>query len=117
VFLPARQDLRQAAEAALVGRASKKKGSIFLGWRKVPVNPEAAGDLARRVMPVIRMAFVGKADNREDATAFERRLVSHAQALPKTGFAARSIPKTACFTSPACRREPWSTKACCWPTR
>jgi glutamate synthase (NADPH/NADH) large chain len=73
VFLPTDRDLRRAAQSTLAD-AAHQKGLVFLGWRKVPVNPEAAGDLARRVMPDIRMLFVGKADTREDATAFERRL-------------------------------------------
>ena len=58
VFLPSNKDRRKAAKAAL-SAAAQEKGLHFLGWRTVPVNPEAAGDLARRVMPVIHMAFVG----------------------------------------------------------
>ena len=73
MFLPSDRDLRRAAQSALAD-AAHQKGLVFLGWRPVPVNPEAAGDLARRVMPAIRMVFVGKADTREDSRAFERRL-------------------------------------------
>ncbi|BBO70068.1 glutamate synthase [Desulfosarcina alkanivorans] len=73
VFLPTDRDRRRAAQSALAD-AAHQKGLVFLGWRAVPVNPEAAGDLARRVMPEIRMLFVGKADPREDAVSFERRL-------------------------------------------
>ena len=40
----------------------------------MPVNPDAAGDLARRVMPVIQMAFVGRSDTGGDTLTFERRL-------------------------------------------
>jgi glutamate synthase domain-containing protein 1 len=73
VFLPPDKDRRQMAKTIL-SDAAEEKGLIFLGWRTVPVDPEAAGDLARRVMPVIRMAFVGKAETGENAVAFERRL-------------------------------------------
>jgi glutamate synthase (NADPH/NADH) large chain len=48
----------------LVGCRCEEKGLIFLGWRTVPVNPEAAGDLARRVMPDIRMAVCGQGRDR-----------------------------------------------------
>ena len=73
VFLPSDAGLRKAARAAL-SAAAENKGLQFLGWRHVPVNPDAAGDLARRVMPVIQMAFVGKGDAGEDTLTFERRL-------------------------------------------
>jgi len=73
VFLPADPDRRRAAREALV-QAAAKQGLSFLGWRKVPVNPDAAGDLARLVMPVIRMAFVGSGRAAGDPTEFERRL-------------------------------------------
>jgi glutamate synthase domain-containing protein 1 len=45
----------------------------LLGWRKVPVDPLAAGDLARQVLPVIEMLYVGDtADG--GSQSFERRL-------------------------------------------
>ena len=73
VFLPSDKGLREAARKALAD-AAEEKGLIFLGWRRVPVNPDAAGDLARRVMPVIQMAFLGKGDADRDTLTFERRL-------------------------------------------
>ena len=73
VFLPT-DIVRQAAVKAAVAAAADAKGLVFLGWRDVPVNPEAAGDLARRVMPAIQMAFVGKGDPAADTPTFERRL-------------------------------------------
>ncbi|MGD9309567.1 MAG: hypothetical protein PVG51_10540, partial [Desulfosarcina sp.] len=50
VFLPNNRDERRAAQAQLAA-AAEVNGLVLLGWRKVPVHPEAAGDLARRVMP------------------------------------------------------------------
>ena len=73
VFLPSDRDLRRAVKTTLASAAGAK-GLVFLGWRKVPVDPEAAGDLARRVMPCIQMAYVGKTDAGSDSAAFERRL-------------------------------------------
>ena len=40
VFLPSDKWLRKAARAAL-SAAAEEKGLAFLGWRRVPVNPEA----------------------------------------------------------------------------
>ncbi|WP_419664234.1 glutamate synthase large subunit [Desulfosarcina variabilis] len=59
VFLPPHADRRQTAER-IVADAAGQVGLNVLGWRDVPVHPEAIGDLARRVMPMIRMVFVGK---------------------------------------------------------
>ncbi len=73
VFLPTDENQRRACQAIVEGAATDN-GLAFLGWRDVPVNPEAAGDLARRVMPAIRMAFVGRGDGAADPAAFERRL-------------------------------------------
>jgi glutamate synthase domain-containing protein 2/glutamate synthase domain-containing protein 1/glutamate synthase domain-containing protein 3 len=72
VFLPPDRNRRRAVET-IVSAAAEEKGLAFLGWRPVPVNPEAAGDLARQAMPVIRMAFVGNGAA-GDGPAFERRL-------------------------------------------
>jgi glutamate synthase (NADPH/NADH) large chain len=73
VFLPTDKQQREAVKAAVTA-AAKEKGLNFLGWRVVPVDPAAPGDLARRVMPAIRMAFVGNGGPRGDVLDFERRL-------------------------------------------
>jgi glutamate synthase (NADPH) large chain len=53
-------------------RIVAEEGQRFLGWRDVPVEPDAAGELARSVMPRIRQFFV---ENRiGDEGAFERKL-------------------------------------------
>ncbi len=53
-------------------RILAEEGQRFLGWRDVPVEPGAAGELARSVMPRIRQFFV---ENRiGDEGAFERKL-------------------------------------------
>ena len=44
-----------------------------LGWREVPVAPGAIGWLAREGMPVMRQAFLGRADGL-DQDGFERKL-------------------------------------------
>jgi glutamate synthase (NADPH/NADH) large chain len=53
-------------------RIVAEEGQRFIGWREVPVEPDAAGRLARSVMPRIRQFFV---ENRMgDEEAFERKL-------------------------------------------
>ena len=53
-------------------RIAAEEGQRFLGWRDVPVEPDAVGQLARSVMPRIRQFFIeNKVGNEE---AFERKL-------------------------------------------
>jgi glutamate synthase domain-containing protein 2/glutamate synthase domain-containing protein 1/glutamate synthase domain-containing protein 3 len=53
-------------------RISAEEGQRLLGWRDVPVEPDAAGRLARSNMPSVRQFFV---ENRAgDELAFERKL-------------------------------------------
>ncbi len=56
-FLPNSDDLRQRCETALKDAAEDQELK-FLGWRDVPVDPVAIGDMAREVMPTIRQFFV-----------------------------------------------------------
>lgn len=53
-------------------RIVTEEGQRFIGWRDVPVEPRAAGELARSVMPRIKQFFI---ENRAgDEAAFERKL-------------------------------------------
>ena len=72
MFLPAEDAARSRCEEA-VQAAVEAAGLTFLGWRDVPVAPEAIGVTARSVMPVIRQCFV-QAPEDMDADAIERRL-------------------------------------------
>ena len=73
VFLP--RDVRErnicleAFESAV-----RDEGLKFLGWRQVPVEPQACGDLARRLMPEIRQIFIGGGRKVKDSDTLERRL-------------------------------------------
>ncbi len=71
-FLPNNDDLRARCEKILQETA-ESRGLKFLGWRDVPVDTAAIGDMAREVMPRIRQFFVeAPADLIEDD--LERRL-------------------------------------------
>jgi len=73
VFLP--RDVRErnicleAFESAV--RDEKLK---FLGWRQVPVDPQACGEVARRNMPEIRQIFIGGGRRVKDTDTLERKL-------------------------------------------
>src|SRR5918997_1167883 len=56
----------------VLGRIVTEEGQRFLGWRDVPIEPGAAGQLARSVMPRIRQFFVENMAG--DEAAFERKL-------------------------------------------
>ena len=71
VFLPADHQARAACELALT-EAIASEGQRLLGWRDVPVRPEALGVDARACMPVIRQVFVAR--RRLVPSAFERKL-------------------------------------------
>ncbi len=71
VFLPrdrlARARCRQVLEDKITGT-----GQRLLGWRKVPVDEEVLGPMARQSVPVIEQVFVGSTVPTE--SEFERKL-------------------------------------------
>ena len=58
-FLPTEETQRRVCEET-IERVVRDEGQRFLGWRNVPVRPEAIGTLAARVQPDIRHFFVGR---------------------------------------------------------
>jgi len=84
LFLPTDPE-RQARAVEVVESLTTETGHRVCGWRDVPVDPEAIGEIvpvdaeaigemARRAMPVIRQVFVERAPGTADSDAFERRL-------------------------------------------
>ncbi|WP_447979555.1 glutamate synthase large subunit [Candidatus Nitrospira bockiana] len=71
VFLPRADEARAQCEA-LFERVVREEGQRVLGWRTVPVDSEAIGELGRRTEPVIRQIFIGR--ERLDEAQFERKL-------------------------------------------
>ena len=71
VFLP--RDGGAAAHCtSVMEKYAENEGCPVLGWRDVPVNPGAAGEMARKTRPGIRQIFLGRGSH--DAEAFERKL-------------------------------------------
>ncbi|MBV8083211.1 MAG: glutamate synthase large subunit [Chloroflexi bacterium] len=52
----------------------REEGLKVLGWRKVPVELSACGDIAREVVPEIRQIFVGRGSASQTQEELERRL-------------------------------------------
>jgi glutamate synthase domain-containing protein 2/glutamate synthase domain-containing protein 1/glutamate synthase domain-containing protein 3 len=64
-----RQQLMNRFEAVV-----REEGQIFLGWRKVPVDNTALGNLARDQEPMIYQIFIGRNPAIADTAHFERKL-------------------------------------------
>ena len=52
----------------------EKENLRFLGWRKVPVNPDVLGAKARGCMPIITQCFIARPSGCEKGVAFDRKL-------------------------------------------
>ncbi len=96
VFLP--HTSAGAAQAAhLLEHEIEAVGLTVLGWRDVPVNPEAIGELGRQQMPRIRQVVVGR--GAVPSEAFDRRLyVAHK--LAETAVRWSDIPDADRFYVP-----------------
>jgi glutamate synthase domain-containing protein 2/glutamate synthase domain-containing protein 1/glutamate synthase domain-containing protein 3 len=86
---PARQLLERAVEA---------EGQTVLGWREVPVVPEACGRVAGSVAPRIAQLFVGASDDVEDEDALERKLYVIRRVVESEAIENFSIPSFSCRT-------------------
>jgi glutamate synthase domain-containing protein 2/glutamate synthase domain-containing protein 1/glutamate synthase domain-containing protein 3 len=89
VFL-SRDAAERAWQTAAFERAVEASGQRFLGWREVPIDPDAIGRVARESLPAVRQAFVAAAPGL-DQDAFERKLyvlrrVFEAAASRRPGF-------------------------------
>ena len=73
VFLPRDPEQRRSCERTIV-RVVEEEKQTFLGWRDVPVSPDAIGTLAATVQPVIRQFFVARSGDLEDQLRFELKL-------------------------------------------
>ncbi len=74
IFLPQNPLEREHCKAVLESQITDA-GQEFLGWRKVPINPDGAdmGKAARSGMPHIEQLFIGASDGLA-GDAFERKL-------------------------------------------
>ncbi len=73
VFLPQESHQRHRCET-IIEQSVTEEGMKFLGWRDVPVNPDAIGVLATQAMPRIRQFFVQRPAAVKDEYHFELKL-------------------------------------------
>ena len=73
VFLPRDAARRARCEEVIEGIVAAE-GQTVLGWRDVPVEPDAIGRTAREVRPHIRQIFILSGSGLADSDAFERKL-------------------------------------------
>ncbi|HLG11854.1 MAG TPA: glutamate synthase central domain-containing protein, partial [Dehalococcoidia bacterium] len=73
VFLPQEPHQRHRCET-IIEQSTADEGMKFLGWRDVPVNPDAIGVLAVQAMPRIRQFFVQRPRDIHDEHHFELKL-------------------------------------------
>ncbi len=72
-FLPQNNLYRKQAKK-MFEIIAKKEGVCFLGWRKVPINPEILGKKALDEMPYIEQCFIKRPDNIDRGIDFDRKL-------------------------------------------
>ena len=73
VFLPQDPNQRERCEQT-IERTVGEGGQVFLGWRDVPVSPDAIGTLANKVRPGIRQFFVARSPDLSEDYPFELKL-------------------------------------------
>ncbi len=72
VFFP--PDERNDQFKGIFEKVIDHEGLTLLGWRKVPVDNSAIGEVAKQAEPEIQQIFVGQGKEKLDQDAFERKL-------------------------------------------
>ena len=73
IFLPGHDEAARDKSIALIDEVNKAHGFKHLGWRRVPVDKSALGEMAAETEPDIRQVMLGRADAGDDDD-FGRRL-------------------------------------------
>jgi glutamate synthase domain-containing protein 2/glutamate synthase domain-containing protein 1/glutamate synthase domain-containing protein 3 len=73
VFLPREVHQKNQCER-IFEKVIREEGQKLLGWRRLPVDEKAPGEVARSVMPDVRQIFIGAGRKAADQDTFERRL-------------------------------------------
>jgi glutamate synthase domain-containing protein 2/glutamate synthase domain-containing protein 1/glutamate synthase domain-containing protein 3 len=109
-FLPPDEAARTEAET-LIERELERDGHAVLGWRDVPIDPSACGEIAREAMPRIRQVLIGRAASCPDQDAFERRLYVVRRRIERAredvyfpSFSSRTVVYKGMLTAPQLRR-------------
>ncbi len=66
IFFP-RKDLEaQKTARTIIERVIQRQGLTFLGWRKVPLDPDELGEKAKETRPEIEQVLIGKSTGLDD---------------------------------------------------
>lgn len=84
-FFPS-DNLMRAQAMKMIEFLSGKEGLKFLGWRKVPVNPDVLGKRARDCMPVIMQCFIERPKDVLKGIDFDRKLYTLRRQFEQTQF-------------------------------
>ncbi|MPZ49350.1 MAG: glutamate synthase large subunit [Dehalococcoidia bacterium] len=95
-FLPQEPGQRHRCEG-IIEQIVEAEGQGFLGWRDVPVNPDAIGVLAVHVMPQIRQFFIARSPRIEDESQFELKLYVIRKQIEKAIAAETGMPERDTF--------------------
>jgi glutamate synthase (ferredoxin) len=100
-FLP-QADVEGQSEQ-IVERALVCAGLRLLGWRDVPIDPDALGAAARSTLPRIRQALIVPGDSRRDIHAFENALYLARKSIERSAHTAGPIKNGFYVASVSCR--------------
>lgn len=81
MFLPMEPNARLFCEG-VVERIIREEGQKLIGWRQVPINEEAIGELAKATRPIISEVFLKKGENSD--SSFSNRLLIIRKRITKT---------------------------------
>ncbi len=73
IFFPGKDPAGRKLARKIIEQAIQGRGMAFLGWRKVPLDPDALGDTAKETRPEIEQVLIGKTSGL-DGDQFERAL-------------------------------------------
>lgn len=86
VFLSPNVEAKEEGKA-LIAQTLQEKGLEVLGFRFVPVNPSAIGQVARDAMPYFLQVFVARPKDIAQGIDFERKLYIARRAIEKKAYA------------------------------
>ena len=99
VFFPQEETDRATCQSIMEAEI-RRRGLAVLGWREVPVTPEAIGSNARTVAPQIAQCFIGAPSEVEDESELNRRLYVARRCI-ESAIEASGIPHPEDFYIPS----------------
>src|SRR5690606_10045482 len=101
-FLPKQPEANQLCRE-IIQRAAEDRGMQFLGFRRVPVNPDGIGTTALSVEPEIVQFFVSRPVGVKDTSDFERKLYVLRRLIAKMIREAEGLEEELYIASLSCK--------------